>query len=73
MRVLRNEETVVDYTKCCVVCGRVRASVLEGRIINGTWYNDRFVPSQFYGKWVCCYNCYRKLVDKGRDENDTVD
>jgi hypothetical protein len=46
----------------CVVCGRKKEFESEGRFIDGTWRYDLLIP-WCHGKWVCCYNCYSKLID----------
>lgn len=46
----------------CVVCGRTKKFPGHGRFIDGSWADDRFVPQEYHGKWVCCYHCYEKLL-----------
>jgi len=46
----------------CYVCGRTQICPSEGRVIDGSWENDKHLPDEVKGKWVCCYNCYNKLV-----------
>jgi len=58
----------------CVICGRNKSFETEGRIIDGTWYSDILVPKELHGKWVCCYRCYRDLVDRAKEgKHDKVD
>jgi len=28
----------------------------EGRVIDGSW-----LPTKYWGKWVCSYRCYEKI------------
>ncbi len=51
-------------TSCCV-CGRGPVFYGEGRWIDGGWSDDERIE-EFLGKWVCCYSCYRKLL-QGED------
>ena len=48
----------------CVVCGREKRFGGEGRIIDGSWADDINIDYKYFGKWVCCYNCYSKLLKK---------
>ena len=48
--------------KECVVCNRRKVAKTEGRIIDGTWFDDAKLPSNYKGKWVCCNKCYETLV-----------
>ena len=48
----------------CVVCGRENRFGGEGRVIDGSWADDNRVNKKYFGKWVCCYNCYSKLLKK---------
>ena len=50
----------------CIVCDRKKVIPEEGRYISGNWYSDTLLPKEFLGKWVCCYSCYRKLLEKYR-------
>ena len=42
----------------CVVCGRTKTFESEGRIIDGSWVDDRKVKPEYWGKWVCGWVCY---------------
>jgi len=48
----------------CVVCGREKRFGGEGRVIDGSWADDINIDYKYFGKWVCCYNCYSKLLKK---------
>jgi len=47
--------------RCCV-CRRAKMFPTEGRIIDGTWHTDVFVDPKYFGKWVCSWSCYCKLL-----------
>jgi len=48
--------------KKCVVCGINSTASEHGRFIDGTWFDDDKLPSEYSGKWVCSNECYAKLV-----------
>jgi len=48
----------------CVVCKRERQTLSEGRRIDGSWAEDERIPKRYWDKWVCCWNCYSKLLFK---------
>lgn len=48
----------------CIVCGRKKLFPTEGRVIDGSWYNDKYIPKSYWGEWVCSYRCYEKLIEK---------
>ncbi len=45
----------------CVVCGRKKTFLKEGRFIDGSWAKDELLPEKYRNKWVCSYACYKKL------------
>lgn len=47
----------------CVVCGRKKLFPTEGRVIDGSWYNDKYISTKYWGEWVCSYRCYEKLME----------
>lgn len=54
----------------CVICRGRRHDEAEGRVIDGTWFKDTYLPKSYWGKWVCGWNCYQKLLEqKGSEEN----
>jgi hypothetical protein len=55
----------------CVVCQRKKIVKNEGRIIDMTWHTDSMLPDYVKGKWVCCYNCYRKLINESSDKESS--
>jgi len=46
----------------CIVCGREKKVENEGRIIDGNWKEDKEIPQKYWGKWVCSFPCYKKLI-----------
>jgi hypothetical protein len=46
----------------CIVCRREKTFPTEGRVIDMSWSDDVHVPEYLIGKWVCCYNCYAKVI-----------
>jgi len=50
----------------CILCGREKMFEGEGRIIDGSWANDRNIPEEKWG-WVCCYKCYEKILKKTKN------
>ncbi len=50
----------------CIVCGKREQDIKEeeyrGRIIDGSWYHDNFLPFTTWGMWVCSWECYNKLI-----------
>jgi len=54
----------------CVCCKREKMVPTEGRIIDGSWVEDKYL-SKYRGRWVCSYGCYQKLLEKEvvKDEN----
>jgi predicted nucleic-acid-binding Zn-ribbon protein len=48
----------------CIVCNRRKTCQNEGRIIDGFWAEDLKVDKKYWYKWVCCWNCYTKLIKK---------
>jgi hypothetical protein len=53
----------------CVVCNGKKLFQSQGRIIAGDWFKDQFIPKEYWGKWVCCYSCYEKLLARGNDKD----
>jgi len=49
--------------KCCV-CKREKKLKEEGRFIDGEWVDDDLIQKRYWGKWVCSYSCYNKMVRK---------
>ncbi|MBR9681255.1 MAG: hypothetical protein GOV00_00445 [Candidatus Altiarchaeota archaeon] len=54
----------IQNAKKCIMCKRLQTVSTEGRIIDGTWFDDDRIPRTFIGKWVCCNRCYEDLVKK---------
>ena len=50
----------------CVVCGRKKLFPTEGRVIDGSWYDDEYIPTKYWGEWVCSYRCYEKLIERSK-------
>lgn len=49
----------------CVVCNRA-GSISTGRYVDGTWVYDSVIRAHIpeaWGRWVCCWRCYRRLYD----------
>ncbi len=55
----------------CVVCQRKKIVQNEGRIIDMSWHTDYMIPDYAKGKWVCCYNCYSKLINENSDKESS--
>ncbi len=46
----------------CIVCGRKKIIETEGRYIKGDWIEDNKINKKYINKWICCWNCYSKLL-----------
>ena len=45
----------------CINCGREKIALNEGRYIDGSWIHDKDLK-EYNSQWVCCFNCYQKLL-----------
>ncbi len=49
----------------CAVCGEKLMFPGHGRWVDRSWTEDAYVRDEFQGKWICCFNCYRKTFRAG--------
>jgi hypothetical protein len=59
---VKSRQAIREGLQECAQCGRKRMLESEGRIIDGNWHEDKYIPEAFKYAWVCSYQCYTKLM-----------